>query len=105
MRRSTSTPATHVEASVEPPAVRDRVDVTADEDRALGLSGSVNHWFPRVDRLLRATCWRRGRGATLGRSHVSVHATRCAPFSSPGELPEFLQLGHRACGFESHGGA
>ena len=83
---STSTPATHVQAAVEPAAVRHRVDVPADQQRAApSARASVNHWFPASSiSSTRAGRPRPSRAATRARvSHVSVHATRWAPFSSP----------------------
>ena len=46
--------------------------------------GSVNHWLPAASHdLLDGTPSSRERSQPRARSHVSVQATRCAPFSSP----------------------
>ncbi len=74
-----------VEAAVEPAAVRHRVDVAADQQRALGRAAQRE---PLVARPRRSPP-RRARAASFprshsrARSHVSVQATRWAPFSSP----------------------
>ena len=76
----------------------------ADEDRPLGLAAEREPLVPgRVDRLLGARLARRDRAAIRVRvSHVSVHATRCAPVLVARELAELLELGDGASGVERH---
>ena len=95
-----------VEAPVEPAAVRDRVDVSADEDGALRLSGQREPLVPsRVDRLLRGGA-RDEVTEPLARTFPRLrprHALR--PVLVSGELPELLQLGDGSLRIECHGGS
>ena len=78
-------PGHDVQAAVEPAAVRHRVDVPADQHRA--LRGAAQR-EPLVARLVELVLERQAvracpRSHSRACSQVSVQATRCAPFSSP----------------------
>ena len=73
-----------VEAAVEPAAVRHRVEMAADQQSALGRAAQREPLVARLVDLLLDRHRGELRAATRARrSHVSVQATRCAPFSSP----------------------
>ena len=74
-----------VEAAVQPAAVRYRVDVPADEQRLLRCTRKREPLVAGLVDLLRRTRAFDLPSQPVARavSHVSVHATRCAPFSSP----------------------
>jgi hypothetical protein len=74
----------HVQAAVEPAAVRYRVDVAADQQLARSAPAQREHWLPAWS--ISSSSGSPAsfpRSHSRARSHVSVHATRCAPFSSP----------------------
>ncbi len=93
----------HVEAAVEPAAVRHRVDVAADQQRALGRAGEREPLVSRLVDLLH-----RPRAGDL----LAQPAARRLPGVRPGDalgavlvagqLAELLQLGDGARGVERH---
>ena len=95
----------HVEAAVEPAAVRHRVHVTADQ-HGVGRSRprSVNHWFPAASRSTSS-----GRSASDSASHARPSRPRLRPRDAllavlvPGQLAQLPQLGDGACWVERHG--
>ena len=104
MRRSTSTPGEHVQAAVEPAAVRHRVHVPADQERALGraaracpqVAGRVDLDLDRQRRELPAQpVARRGPGVRQGDALGAVLVA--------GELAQLAQLGDGAARLERHG--
>jgi hypothetical protein len=85
IRRSTSTPAmTLRQPSSQPPFGTESMCPPMRSARPDSPPFSVNHWLPASSTSSTAPV-----GSTFvfshsrARSHVSVHATRCAPFSSP----------------------
>ena len=64
----------------------------------------MNHWLPACVDLLDGARSRRALSRSQSRavSHVSVQATRWAPFSSPVSSRSSAQLGDGACGVERH---
>src|SRR4051794_22230583 len=83
-RRSTSTPATTFrEPSSQPPFGTESMWPPSSTAR-MESPRSVNHWFPAASIVSSTgTPSKRSRSHPRDRSHVSVHATRCAPSSSP----------------------
>src|SRR5436190_19050805 len=83
-RRSTSTPAiTFKQPSSQPPFGTESMCPPMSNARPEEPL-SVNHWFPAASTLSSAPVSATfSRSQPRARSHVSVHATRCAPFSSP----------------------
>ena len=99
-------PATHVEAAVEPAAVRDRVDVPADQHGALrrrrGASTSRCPACVALD-LERQAVEQLSASHARAASQVSVQATRCAPSSSPVSARSSRESRDGAGRIERHG--
>ena len=84
IRRSTSTPATTLrQPSSQPPFGTESMWPPSSSARS-EAPGSVNHWFPASSISSSApSATTFSRSHCRAPSHVSVQATRCAPFSSP----------------------
>ena len=73
-----------VQTAIEPAAVRDGIDVSADEERPGRFTPQRRPKVPGfIGPNIRAERFEFLRSQARAFAHVSVKATRCAPFSSP----------------------
>ena len=92
-----------VQASVEPAAVRHRVDVAADEDGALRVAAEREPLVPRLVDLSSARVPRACRAATRAPAPTSPSRRRAARRSRRRSAPGAPQLGDGSLRIERHG--
>src|SRR6185295_10247302 len=94
-----------VQGSVEPPAVRDGIDVPADQERPLRPAGKREPLVPGLVGLLLDTQRLELPGEPLAGSDPRVGPRdTLGAFFIAGELPKLVQLLDGAAGGERHGG-